>query len=169
MNLTLWRKRDPVTHLSPINGGLARLRDEMDRTFERMLQEPLAMVEPKIMRTEGWIPPLDVAETETELTIRAEVPGIATKDLDISVSGGMLTIAGKKEEQDEKKGEDFYQCERRFGSFRRVIDLPETVDPDKITAESDNGVLTIRAAKKPGAKAKHVEVKAASKKVPVGS
>jgi HSP20 family protein len=164
MNLTLWNKRNAV------NGDLARLRDEMGRTFERFFTEPFGFMEPKNLRTEGWIPPLDVSETETDVTIRAEVPGIGAKDLDISVSGNTLTIAGEKEQQEEKKGEDFYRCERSFGSFRRVIELPDTVDPDKVAAESDNGVVTIRVAKKPGAKPRQVEIRpvaSTAKRVPV--
>jgi HSP20 family protein len=108
-----------------------------------------------------------VSETDSEITVRAETPGIAAKDLDISVTNHSLTIAGTKDEQKEEKGEDYYQCERRFGSFRRVIDLPETADADQVTAESDNGVVTIRIAKKPGAKPKQVQIKPASKKVAV--
>jgi HSP20 family protein len=165
MSLTLWKKREP----SLSNGGLARLRDEMDRTFDRFFNEPwgLGLIEPKSLRAEGWFPPMDVSETDDEVTIRAETPGIAAKDLDISISGTMLTISGEKQEQEEKKDENYYQCECRYGSFRRMIDLPDTIDPDKVTADSDNGVVTIRVAKKPGAKTKKVEVKPTSKKVPV--
>jgi HSP20 family protein len=161
MNLSLWKRR------SPIDGGLARLREEMDRTFDRFFSEPWGMLEPKMLRSEGWLPPVDVSETDAEVTIRAEIPGIAAKDLEIAVTGTMLTISGKKEEYEEKKGEDFYQSERRFGSFRRAIDLPETIDAEKVNAESDNGVVTIHVAKKPGIKPKRVEVKAAPKKVAV--
>jgi HSP20 family protein len=162
MNLTLWKRHDPF------NGGLARLRDEMDRMFERFTAEPWGgATEPKLLRSEGWLPPLDVSETPEDVTIRAELPGIAAKDLDISVLGNTLSISGKKEEVQEKKEENFYQCERRFGSFRRAVELPDTVDPEKITAESDNGVVTIRIARKPGAKPKHVEVKPTGKKIPV--
>lgn len=161
MNLTLWNRRNLF------NGGLARLRDEMDRAFERIMSEPFALMEPKMLRAEGWIPPLDFSETDTEFTIRVETPGVAAKDLDITITGNTLSIAGKKEEQEERKGEDFYQCERRFGSFRRAIDLPDTADTDKIAAESDNGVVTIRIPKKPGAKPKQVEVKPAARKVAV--
>ncbi len=165
MNLSPWRKRDPI------NGNLVRLRDELDRTFDRFFDEPFGSMglEPKAPRAEGWIPPLDMSENDTEFTIRAETPGVNAKDLDISVTGGMLTIAGQKEEQEEKKGENFYQCERRFGTFRRVINLPDTVDPDKVTAESENGVVTIHIAKKPGAKPKQVEIKTAGRKVPVNT
>jgi HSP20 family protein len=163
MNLSIWKRRNPI------NGDLARLRDEMDRTFDRFFTEPWGMLEPKISRTEGWFPPVDLSETGTEVTIRTEVPGIAAKDLDISVSGTTLTIGGQKEEREEKKDEDYYLSERRFGSFRRVIELPETVDADKVTAESDNGVVTIHVAKRPGIKPKQVEVKPAARKVAVAT
>jgi len=162
MNLTLWRR--PVT---TNGGGLNRLRDEMDRTFERFFTEPFGMIEPKAFRTDGWLPAIDVSEGDNEVTIRVEAPGIAAKDLDISISGTTLAISGQKEEQEEQKGENFYQCERRFGSFHRVIDLPEGIDADRINAESDNGVVTVHIAKKPGVKAKKVEVKMSGKKVQV--
>lgn len=170
MNLSLWKKRPSSLSTSPFNGDLSRLRDEMERTFDRFFADPLAfgMIEPKALRSEGWIPAIDVSETDTEVTIRAEVPGIASKDLDISVSGNTLNIAGEKEEKSETKDDGYRCCERRFGSFRRSIDLPDTVDADKIKAESDNGVLTIRIPKKPGAKPKQIEVKPSSKKVAVG-
>jgi len=167
MSLTLFRRRDPITSLAPMNGGLSSLREEMDRTFDRFFGEPWGLMEPKTLRTEGWLPPLDVSETDKEVTIRAEVPGIAAKDLDISISGTTLTISGQKEEQEEQQGEDFCRCERRYGSFRRMIDLPETIDADKITADSDNGVVTIHVAKRPGVQSKKVEVKSSNKKVAV--
>jgi HSP20 family protein len=169
MNLSLWNKR-PTASLFASNGEIARLREEMDRTIDRFFNEPfgLGVAEPKSLRSEGWAPAIDVSENDTEVTIRAEAPGIPAKDFDISVSGKTLTIAGQKDESSEKKEENFYHCERRFGSFRRSIELPDSVDADKVTAESDNGVVTIRVAKKPGAKAKQVEVKPVAKKVPVG-
>lgn len=161
MTLTLWNRRNQV------GGELAGLRDAMDRTLEQFFNEPWGLIEPKMLRSEGWLPPIDVSETDAEVTIRAEVPGVATKDLDVSVTGSMLTIAGQKQEHVEKKGEGFYRSERRFGSFRRVIDLPDTVDANKVTAESDNGVVTIHVAKAPSAKPRQVEVKPVGKKVAV--
>jgi HSP20 family protein len=167
MNMSLWKKR-PSASLSPLN-DFARLRDEMNRTLDQFFTDPftLGVIEPKVLRSEGWLPAIDVSETDTEVAIRAELPGISAKDLDISVSGNTLTIAGEKEEKGETKDEGYWCCERRFGSFRRSIDLPDTVEPDKINAESDNGVVTIRIPKKPGAKPKQIEVKPTAKKVPV--
>ncbi len=161
MTLSLSSRRESA------NGGLARLRDEMDRAFERFVSEPWGLIEPKAMRDEGWFPPVDLSDSDKVVTIRTEVPGIAAKDLDISISGATLILSGQKEEKEEKEGENFYRSERRFGSFRRMIELPEGIDVDKVTAESDNGVVTITIAKKSGAAPKKVEVKPTSKKVSV--
>lgn len=170
MNLSLWKKRPLSLSASPFNGDITRLRDEMDRTFDRFFADPftLGTIEPKLLRNDGWMPAIDVSETENEVTVRAEVPGIAVKDLDVSVSGNLLTIAGQKEEKSESKNEGYCCCERRFGSFRRSIELPDTVDADKINADSDNGVVTIHVPKKPGSAAKQIEIKSTPKKVAVG-
>lgn len=169
MNLSLRPKR-PSANAPLISGELARLREEMDRVFDRVLPESLAigwrgLSEPGILRSDGWLPAMDVSDTDTELVIRAEVPGMPAKDLDISVSGHTLTLSGRKEESCERKEESYFHCERRFGSFRRSIELPEYVEPDKVTAESSNGVVTIHVAKKPGSKPRQIEIKPTATKV----
>lgn len=158
MNLSVWRKRDPI------NGGLARLRDEMERTFDRFFNEPFGVGDSGLLRTEGWVPPLDMSETDNELLIRAETPGIPAKDIEVSVTGNMLTISGKKEEAREERNANYYHSERRFGSFRRVVELPASADTTKVSAEADNGVVTIHIAKKAGLKPTHIEVKPVGKK-----
>ncbi|UYV13218.1 MAG: Hsp20/alpha crystallin family protein [Phycisphaera sp.] len=158
MALSLWKHRDTA------NGSLGRLRDEIDHTFGRLMADPLDLIEPKLLRENGWIPPLDISESDAEFTVRAEVPGITCEDLDVSVTGHTLAISGEKEEIDEKKGENFYRSERRFGSFRRVIDLPAGVDADRVSADVDSGVLTVRVPKQPGAKRQQVEIKDANRK-----
>jgi HSP20 family protein len=80
----------------------------------------------------------------------------------MSVIGNTLTLSGEKDESKEEKGENFYVSERRFGSFRRSIELPEGIDADKIAAEQNNGVLTIKIPKLRTAKPRHVPVKAAN-------
>ncbi len=164
MNLGLWKR--PLG----INGELARLRDEMDQAFERFFREPATALgsEGFVRRAEGWMPALDVSENDHEVVIKAEIPGIAAKDIDITVTDSMLSISGSKQEQEERKDETYYRSERRFGAFRRVVELPESVDASKIVAESDNGVVTIKVAKKPGVKPRQIEIKPVSRKVPVG-
>jgi len=151
MNLAIWK------HRSPFNGELTRLREEMDRTIDRLMGAQF--IEPKATRLEGWAPLVDVSETESEVLVRAEVPGIDPANLDVSISGNTLVLSGSKKEETEKSGEDFHQCERRFGAFRRAIDLPESIDPDRVSADSENGVITVRIAKKPGQRTRRVEVK----------
>ena len=157
---------------TPILDEFMRSRDDMDRMLGdrligRVLGSGLGPFEPMATRMEGWAPPVDVSETDDEIVVRTEIPGIATRDLEITITGTALSISGKKEEKEEMEQEDFYRCERRFGAFRRVIDLPETIDADRISADSDNGVVTIRVAKKPGQRAKRIEVKPTSRRVPV--
>ncbi|MGA1266242.1 MAG: Hsp20/alpha crystallin family protein [Phycisphaerales bacterium] len=163
MQLSLWKRHNPF------NGELQRLREEMDRTIDRLLGG--GFIEPRAERAEGWMPLIDLSETDSEVVIRAEVPGIDPADMDISLTGRTLVISGEKQETKERKGEDYHQCERRFGAFRRSIELPEGADPDRVSAESDAGVLTIRVARVPSVKPRHIEVKALSGRRPqaVGS
>lgn len=162
MNLTLWKHRPART-----NGGVVRLHDEMDRTMSRIFGDPF--VHGDMVRTleETYFPPLDVSETETEVIIRAELPGVPLKDIDISISGRTLTIAGHKTEKEENKSKDFYQSECRYGAFCRVLELSDTTDSEHVTADSDSGVVTIHIPKKPSARTKQIEVKPASRKVSV--
>jgi HSP20 family protein len=106
-----------------------------------------------------WMPALDIREDEKEIMIRAEIPGVAAKDVNVSVLGNVLTIAGQKEESVEDQGENYCMNERHFGSFRRTINLPEGVDPEKITAEQNNGVLTVKLPRLKTATPKHVPVR----------
>lgn len=160
MNLSLFRR-------TPILDEFARMRDEMNRMVGRSIGEGVGPFETLNTRIEGWIPPIDVSETDDEILVRGELPGIAARELEITVTGNTLSISGKKEEKEEMEQEDFYRCERRFGAFRRMIDLPETADTDRVAADSDNGILTIRVAKKPGQRAKRIEVKPTARRVPV--
>ncbi len=162
MNLTLWNKRTPLT------SEFDRLHNELDRSLEGFFG-PLSLVEPALPPVEGWLPPMDVAETDAEITIRADVPGVPAKDLNIAVTGNTLSISGEKETNREEKKNGYCRRERSFGSFRRSLTLPETADPEKVSAESDNGVLTVHIAKRQSAKPRQIEVKPCGKKVPVGA
>lgn len=103
-------------------------------------------------------PPIDISETDTAILIRSEIPGVDPKDLSITVSGDLLTLSGEKSESSEKQDENFFHSERRFGSFRRTVQLPSTVDADKVHAEYDNGVLTVTLKRKDGAAVKRIPV-----------
>ena len=99
------------------------------------------------------MPSVDVSETDKEIEVTAELPGMDEKDIDVSLAEGVLTIRGEKRSEVEKKQKDYYLQERTFGSVERVIPLPDTVDLDTANATFKNGVLTVKLAKRPEAMA----------------
>lgn len=109
-------------------------------------------------------PRMDLSETDDTIEITAELPGVDLKDLDVSVEGDMLTLKGEKKAETEEKKKDYHFVERSYGSFRRAIRLPGTVDPEKVNATFDKGVLKITMPKPEEAKQKRrrIEVKSAS-------
>lgn len=116
--------------------------------------------EPTMDLSREWTPRLDLAETETAIEVKAELPGLGKKDIDISLEGGNLIIKGEKHEEKEEKDKRFHRIERTYGSFYRAIRLPVEVQPDKIEAAYENGVLTVTLPKTEEAKkgATHIEV-----------
>jgi HSP20 family protein len=95
----------------------------------------------------GMFPTVDVSETDKEIHVTAELPGMSEKDIDVSLSGDNLVIRGEKKAEKEEKGEQFYRRETSFGSFYRTIPLPAEVEADKIEARYKNGVLRITLPK----------------------
>jgi HSP20 family protein len=158
MTLIPWKnkqKEEQTREMSP----MASLRADMDRLFDTFIREPFGTIDWSFGGAQQWTPAVDLAETEQEVTIRAEVPGINPDDLEVTVSGQQLVLSGEKREATEKKGEDFYHTESRYGSFRRSIPLPDRVDPQKVQAEYANGVLTIHLEKTPATAPKRIHVK----------
>ncbi|MEJ2071800.1 MAG: Hsp20/alpha crystallin family protein [Syntrophobacterales bacterium] len=90
-----------------------------------------------------FAPAVDIKETDTEIVVKAEVPGIDAKEINISVTGEVLTIKGEKKSEKEEKEENYHLVERSYGSFSRSLVLPAAVDLDKIEAKYDKGVLTV--------------------------
>src|SRR5688500_4979489 len=99
-----------------------------------------------------WAPPVDILETENELILRADVPDVKLEDIDVRVENGTLSLKGKREFNGEERGNGYHRIERSYGSFVRCFSLPESVDPDRISAEYKNGVLTVTVGKKEVAK-----------------
>jgi len=106
-------------------------------------------------------PTMDVTETEKEYEVTAELPGMEEKDVDITLSDGVLTIRGEKKSDHEEKGKDYHMVERSYGSFARSLQLPASVDPSAIKASLDKGVLKVSVPKKM-ADVKKIPVKAAA-------
>jgi len=137
---------------------VSRLRREMDRLFEDYFSPLRGGRRP----WEGeWMPAVDVSETPEQVTVKAELPGIDPKDVNISLTGDILTIKGEKKSEREEKKEDYQMVERSYGSFSRSIALSAPVNADKIEAKYEKGVLTITAPKKEPVKPKTIEIKTA--------
>ncbi|MDO8630140.1 MAG: Hsp20/alpha crystallin family protein [Phycisphaerales bacterium] len=158
MNLIPWKnKREEISGYAPFEIAISRFRDEMDNLFERFAGDPWWVMSAATRFGQG--PRMDLAETDNEITIKAELPGVDAKNLDVNVTGSTLTIRGEKKQDREEKGRDYYYAERQYGGFHRAVQLPATVDPEKVNAEFKNGVLTIRLTKRPEARSKKITVK----------
>jgi HSP20 family protein len=161
MALELWRQRRPIREL-------ARMEREMGDMFGRLFQDwPWA----GLMERGGTsVPPVDMIDRPEEVVVRADLPGLEQKDVEVTIQEGMLTIRGeRKEEREEKKedereekkeGENYYYSERAFGAFVRSMPLPPGVDPEKVKATFKNGILEIHLQKSKELKGKKVEIKA---------
>ncbi len=152
-----WRGKQRETEQT--ESPLVALRSEMDRLFDTFLREPLGSIDWTFAGQGKWAPTIDVAESDDEVVVRAELPGIDPRELDVSVSGNQLVISGEKKEATERQGKDFHQNESRFGSFRRSVRLPEGIDTEKVDAQFANGVLTMHLKKIPSALPKRIDVK----------
>jgi HSP20 family protein len=124
---------------------------EMNRLFDQMFGG-VARRTGDEQRTQaaGWSPAIDVIQEDEDLVVRAELPGAKPEDVDIAVHNGVLTISGKLEEEREEERSGYLVRERRSGSFRRSLQLPQDVDEDQIKANFENGVLEVKI---PGAAA----------------
>jgi len=146
MDIISWRS---------FGGELSSLRQEMDRLWDRFVSEsPLAR-----RITGEWWPTLDVSEAKDNFMIKAEVPGMDEKDVNVTISGDVLTIKGEKKKEEEEKDEHHHYVERYCGSFQRSFQLPANMKMDKIDATFDKGVLKITLPKTEEAKKKEIEIK----------
>jgi len=108
--------------------------------------------------TRNWVPAMDLAETEDQLVLRADLPGLGRDDIDIEVKDNVLTISGERKAEHERKGEGFHRVERSFGRFSRSLGLPRGIDAKRVTASFENGVLEVRMPKPEERKATRVEI-----------
>jgi HSP20 family protein len=109
-------------------------------------------------RSESWFPVVDVLEKDGNLILRAEVPGMSQKDIDLKLEGNVLTMKGEKKSSEEEKKVNYRRVESCYGSFTRSFTLPESVDRDKISADYKDGILTITIPQKPEIKPREIPV-----------
>ena len=149
-----------------LGGSIAQFHREIDRLFEQMLRGfdriPFGSSHPLLPTLDGGMlkPTLDLGATETDYTITVEIPGVDQKDVSLEIAEDTLTIRGEKHREQEDSGKNYYRMERAYGSFQRVLSLPEDVDQERIRASFKNGILTIAMPRKalPEANVRRIEV-----------
>lgn len=134
-----------------------RLRDEVDRTLQHWWSGNGEFDE--LISAAEWHPSVDISETDEAVEVKVDLPGIKPEDVDISVSDNRLTIQGERKEEKETKDKTVHRVERSYGSFYRTIGLPVGTKAEDVTAESDNGVITITLPKSAELKGKKIAVK----------
>jgi len=142
--------RRSLAGLEDFPTGLRLFEDAVNRLFN----EP-ASVRP-------WTPPVDIRETEDDVVLTADVPGVKMEDIDIQIENQTLTVTGERKFENEQGKGGYHRIERSYGRFNRYFSLPETVDTEKVTAELDAGVLKIRLPKKEVAKPRSIKVQLAT-------
>ena len=130
------------------------LQDEVNRLFEdNFTRERSGHAD-----LATWAPAVDIYETENELVVKAELPDLQEKDIDVRISNNTLTIRGERKFDKDIKEENFLRIERAYGSFKRSFSLPNTVSSENIRAEYRNGVLTLHMAKREESKPKQIKI-----------
>ncbi|MFZ0241361.1 MAG: Hsp20/alpha crystallin family protein [Desulfobacterales bacterium] len=148
-NLVPWKKQS--------HEG-AGLRRDFNNLMERFFSETF----PKLLSDESWYPSVDVSEGRKDIVVKAEIPGVEKENIDISLEGRLLTIRGEKKQEKEESNEHYHRVESSFGSYRRSIELPSTVDESKVEAKYKNGILRIKLPKAKGTETKKIDIKTAS-------
>lgn len=140
-----------LNYASPFS-DLSRLRTQMDQLFDGLSGAPQT-------QTAGVFPLINVTEDKDAYRIRAELPGVKTDDLEITVTGKSLAISGERKIAEETNGAKYHRRERESGSFRRMVSLPGPINADKVEATCKNGVLTLALPKADEAKPRQITVK----------
>lgn len=162
-NLVPFQRKSVATGDSPVLRGWDDMHREMDRVFDGFFSDALPRV------PFGMLPAitpdtldLDVAETDKAYLITADLPGLEDKDIDLTLNEGILTLKGEKRQEEETEGKTFHRMERRYGSFRRVLQLPGDADDNAVRATMQNGVLKIEIGKneKAAPSSRKIEIKA---------
>ena len=136
------------------NQDMKTLQNQLNRLFEPFAR--FAGTDEDLV-SGTWAPPVDVAETQEKILVRAEVPGMRQQDIQIEFENGLLTIRGERK-LEKSEGVTWHRVERIYGSFSRSFTLPRTVDPERITASYREGVLEIEVPKREEAKPKQIRI-----------
>ena len=144
----------PIVRWEPFR-DLVTTQDRLNRLFNETMGR---FVGNEGMRSAAWVPPVDIYETEQNIVLKAELPGIDPKDVEATVHEGTLYLKGERKYEHEVKEENYHHVERAYGSFARSFELPASVDADNVQAEFKDGILKLTMPKKEEAKAKRIKI-----------
>jgi HSP20 family protein len=148
-NLIPWRRRE--REATPV-----AFRRDFDDFVERFFGEEPVLSHHLFGHT--FSPVVDIVENENDIILKAEIPGMEQKDLDVNLTGDVLTIKGEKKAEHEERGDNFHRIERSYGSFSRSFALPCEVQEDKVEAHYKNGVLSLKLPKSENCRTKAVKI-----------
>jgi HSP20 family protein len=143
MALVRW---DPIRELDSLQGDMNRLFDQF---FDGRAGNAASR---------RWVPAMDLVETDDHLVLRGDLPGLTEDDVDIEIKDNVLTVSGERTAQHEDQAEGYHRVERSFGSFSRSLTLPHGVEPEKVEAKFENGVLEVEIPKPAEAKSTRVQI-----------
>ena len=151
------------TGLAPFKAYRSLLAQEpvytLQQRLNRLIDETVLPLSAEPFSIAAWSPSCDIYETETEIVVKAEIPGVKKEDVKLSMQDNCLTLSGERKFEEETKKENYVRVERGYGSFTRSFTLPPSVDAKKISAEFKDGLLEVKLPKLEQAKPKEVEIK----------
>lgn len=144
----------PIIRWAPLNSIL-----ESRERLSRLLNENVGYgYAEEGMHTGSWIPPVDIYETDQDVILKAELPGVNAQDVEARVHDGTLYLKGERKYEREVKEENFRHVERSYGTFTRTFSLPASVDADRVKADFKDGILTLKMPKREEAKPKAIQI-----------
>lgn len=149
MNITRYQNRDFIRDMS----------DQMNLLMSGRL-DALLLPEEAGFGDKSWLPAVDIKEETDKFLVRADLPGVEPKDIEVSLENGVLTIRGTRESEVKDEKDGYRRVERVYGEFHRQFTLPDSADPEKVAAKCDKGVLEISIGKTEARKPKRISVKA---------
>ncbi|RJP78572.1 MAG: Hsp20/alpha crystallin family protein [Desulfobacteraceae bacterium] len=157
MDIIPWKKKKEIV-TQPPESTFQSIQSQMDDFFDHAF--PGDWITPRrLMQKSQLFPRVDIKEEKRKIIVDAEMPGVRSKDIDLSLDGRMLTIKAHKNDEKEHKTDGYYRLERSYGYYNRTIELPAEVDPVKVDASFKNGVLKVEMKKIKESEAKKIEVK----------
>ena len=141
--------------------GQGEVQDPMRQVFDRLFEGSIfqnGSTDDSSIATSEWIPRVDITEEPGRFVLFADIPGVAPEDIEVQMDKGILTIKGERRHESKVETESFSRIERRHGSFHRRFALPDSADPDQVSATGNNGVLQIIIPKRPETTPRRIQV-----------